>query len=60
MGRYATRVMCYMNNEHVGELVLSKQQIQEGVQIVAKQLSAQFHNAVVISVVPGESYLRLI
>ncbi|WP_220462959.1 hypothetical protein [Colwellia sp. MB02u-6] len=49
-----------MNNEHVGELVLSKQQIQEGVQIVAKQLSAQFHNAVVISVVPGESYLRLI
>ncbi|WP_372882324.1 phosphoribosyltransferase [Psychromonas sp.] len=42
-----------MKNKHVGELVLSKQQIQEGVKIVAEKLNAQFHNAVIICVVPG-------
>lgn len=42
-----------MKNKHLGELVLNEQQIQEGVQIVAKKLNAQFQHAVIISVVPG-------
>lgn len=42
-----------MTNEHVGTLVLSKEQIQEGVKIVAQKLNAQFQNAIIISVVPG-------
>jgi hypoxanthine phosphoribosyltransferase len=45
--------MGYMKNKHVGELVLSKKQIQEGVKIVAQKLNTQFHHAVIISVVPG-------
>jgi hypoxanthine phosphoribosyltransferase len=48
-----TRVVGYMGKEHIGELVLSKKQIQEGVKIVAKKLNIQFKNAVIISVVPG-------
>jgi hypoxanthine phosphoribosyltransferase len=39
-------------SEHIGELVLSKQQIQDGVRTVAQKLNAQFHDAVIISVVP--------
>jgi hypoxanthine phosphoribosyltransferase len=42
-----------MKNMHIGELVLSEQQIQEGVKIVAHKLNSQFQNAVIISVVPG-------
>tara|TARA_B110000208_G_scaffold181388_1_gene232071 strand:+ start:746 stop:1264 length:519 start_codon:yes stop_codon:yes gene_type:complete len=42
-----------MKSNYVGELVLSKQQIQEGVEYVAQKLNTQFSNAVIISVVPG-------
>ncbi|KXF82914.1 phosphoribosyltransferase [Enterovibrio coralii] len=42
-----------MNLSHVGELVLSEQQIQDGVKIVAEKLNAQFKDAVIITVVPG-------
>ena len=49
-----------MKSNYVGELVLSKQQIQEGVESVAQKLNTQFSNAVIISVVPVEFYLPLI
>jgi len=42
-----------MKTNHLGELVLSQQQIQEGVKIVADKLNKQFQEAVIISVVPG-------
>ena len=42
-----------MKSKHIGELVLSEEQIQEGVKIVAHKLNALFQNAVIISVVPG-------
>ncbi|MFA0085298.1 phosphoribosyltransferase [Vibrio sp. 10N.261.51.F12] len=41
------------DHPHLGELVLSTQQIEEGVEIVATKLNKQFTDAVVISVVPG-------
>lgn len=40
-------------NKHIGELVLSEQQIRAGVAQVAEALNQQFSEAVVISVVPG-------
>ncbi|MFM2483511.1 phosphoribosyltransferase [Celerinatantimonas yamalensis] len=42
-----------MKKEHIGELVLSEQQIQDGVKVVAQKLNERFDNAVIISVVPG-------
>lgn len=42
-----------MGNSHVGEIVLTEQQIQAGVDEVANQLNRQFSGAVVITVVPG-------
>jgi len=42
-----------MRSNHVGELVLSEKQIQEGVKIVAHKLNSLFQEAVIISVVPG-------
>ncbi|EHK2924982.1 hypoxanthine phosphoribosyltransferase [Vibrio parahaemolyticus] len=42
-----------MKSPHIGELVLSEQQIQKGVEIVADKLNSQFSDAVVITVVPG-------
>lgn len=41
-----------MKNNYIGELVLSQQQIKEGVNIVAKKLNERFQDAVIISVVP--------
>ncbi|CAM4153256.1 hypothetical protein [Vibrio agarivorans] len=42
-----------MDSAHIGELVLSEQQIQQGVEIVADKLNSQFSEAVIITVVPG-------
>ncbi|MDN2482645.1 phosphoribosyltransferase [Vibrio agarivorans] len=42
-----------MKSAHIGELVLSEQQIQQGVEIVADKLNSQFSEAVIITVVPG-------
>lgn len=42
-----------MKSKHIGELVLSRKQIQEGVRIVADKLNMQFQDAVIITVVPG-------
>lgn len=42
-----------MKNRHIGELVLSEQQIRDGVQLVAEKLNAEFQDAIVITVVPG-------
>ena len=42
-----------MKNNYIGELVLSRQQIKEGVSIFAKKLNERFQDAVIISVVPG-------
>lgn len=42
-----------MSSSHIGELVLSEQQIQDGVEVVANKLNSQFSDAVVITVVPG-------
>lgn len=42
-----------MTSQHIGELVLSEQQIQEGVLKVAQQLNQNFTEAVIITVVPG-------
>jgi len=42
-----------MKSDCIGELVLSEAQIHKGVKIVALKLNTQFHNAVIISVVPG-------
>ena len=42
-----------MKSKHIGELVLSEKQIQDGVKIVADKLNTRFQNAVIISVVPG-------
>ncbi|AXT72961.1 phosphoribosyltransferase [Vibrio sp. dhg] len=38
---------------YVGEVVLNEAQVQEGVKRVAQQLNQQFHDVVVITVVPG-------
>ena len=42
-----------MNKSHIGDLVLSEQQIQDGVATVANILNSKFSSAVIISVVPG-------
>lgn len=42
-----------MQLKHIGDLVLSSQQIQDGTQIVADKLNNTFQDAVIISVVPG-------
>ncbi|KUI98222.1 phosphoribosyltransferase [Vibrio sp. MEBiC08052] len=42
-----------MKSSHIGELVLSEQQIRAGVKTVAEQLNHQFKDAVVITIVPG-------
>lgn len=42
-----------MDLSHVGELVLSEEQIQQGVAAVAAKLNAEFSDAVIITVVPG-------
>ena len=42
-----------MRNPIFGETVLSKQDIELGVQVVAKRLNERFKEAVVITVVPG-------
>ncbi|GAL11769.1 hypoxanthine-guanine phosphoribosyltransferase [Vibrio astriarenae] len=42
-----------MDLSHVGELVLSEEQIQQGVAAVADKLNAEFSDAVIITVVPG-------
>lgn len=42
-----------MKSKHIGELVLSEQQIRDGVEIVADKLNRQFSEAVVITIVPG-------
>lgn len=42
-----------MDSTKLGELVLSQQQIEQGVALVAEKLNNTFQNAVIISVVPG-------
>ncbi|GEM79061.1 phosphoribosyltransferase [Vibrio superstes] len=42
-----------MQKQYIGELVLSTEQIAEGVSIVANMLNQAFDEAVVITVVPG-------
>lgn len=42
-----------MDSPHIGELVLSEQQIREGVRSVASALNQQFSEAVIVTVVPG-------
>ncbi len=42
-----------MKSKHIGELVLSEQQIRQGVKIVSDKLNEKLEDAVVISVVPG-------
>ncbi|PMO36525.1 phosphoribosyltransferase [Vibrio breoganii] len=42
-----------MKSKHIGELVLSEQQIRVGAKIVADKLNEEFDDAVVITVVPG-------
>ncbi|WNJ97759.1 phosphoribosyltransferase family protein [Vibrio ruber] len=42
-----------MKSSHIGELILSEQQIRAGVKTVAEQLNHQFKDAVVITIVPG-------
>lgn len=44
-----------MNTQHIGSLVLSQQQIQQGVEKVAKILNQKYQNeeVVVITIVPG-------
>ncbi|MGF1681643.1 phosphoribosyltransferase [Photobacterium minamisatsumaniensis] len=42
-----------MKNPHVGEMVLSKEQIEEGANTVAGMLNKVFKEAVIITVVPG-------
>ncbi|GAD79574.1 phosphoribosyltransferase [Vibrio ezurae] len=42
-----------MNCPHIGELVLSETQIQQGVAQIADELNALFTHAVVLTVVPG-------
>lgn len=42
-----------MKSSHIGDLVLSEKQIQQGVNIVADKLNQEFTDAVVITVVPG-------
>lgn len=42
-----------MVNQQIGELVLSEQQIQDGVVNIAQRLNRDFQNAVIITVVPG-------
>ena len=42
-----------MKSKHIGELVLSKSEIQNGVKKVARLLNAEFTEAVIITVVPG-------
>jgi len=40
-------------NSYIGDVVLNKTQIREGVKQVAQQLNQQFDNAVIITIVPG-------
>lgn len=42
-----------MKNGHIGQLVLSEQQIRDGVKVVAQKLNEKFDHVVIISVVPG-------
>ena len=42
-----------MPNQHIGELVLSTEQIRAGVSAVAQRLNERYQSAVVITVVPG-------
>ncbi|ASI91763.1 MULTISPECIES: phosphoribosyltransferase [Vibrio] len=42
-----------MKSKHIGELVLSTEQIQDGVIAIADVLNNDFESAVIISVVPG-------
>jgi hypoxanthine phosphoribosyltransferase len=44
-----------MNTQHIGDLVLSQQQIQQGVEKVAKMLNQKYQgeDVVVITIVPG-------
>lgn len=45
-----------MNTSNIGELVLSEQQIQTGVERVANELNQHFKRAVIITVVPGGAF----
>ncbi len=42
-----------MSNDYIGDIILSEDAIQNGVEKVAQQLSEQYRSAVVITVVPG-------
>lgn len=42
-----------MNTKHIGECVLSEEDIAKGVEVVAEKLNKNFARAVIISVVPG-------
>lgn len=42
-----------MKSKNIGELVLSQQQIRDGVSVVAQNLNDKFQDAVIVSVVPG-------
>jgi hypoxanthine phosphoribosyltransferase len=46
-----------MKNSHIGELVLSTDQIQKGGQAIAGKLNAHYQDAVIITVVPEGSSL---
>lgn len=42
-----------MRNNHVGHIVINESTIADGVTKVARQLNSRYHEAVVITVVPG-------
>jgi hypoxanthine phosphoribosyltransferase len=42
-----------MKNPHIGQCVLSQEQIRSGVELVAQKINDNFADVVVISVVPG-------
>jgi hypoxanthine phosphoribosyltransferase len=42
-----------MSSDYIGDIILSEDAIQNGVEKVAQQLSEQYRSAVVITVVPG-------
>jgi len=42
-----------MKNPHIGQCVLSEEQIRHGVELVAQRINDNFSDVVVISVVPG-------
>ena len=42
-----------MRNNHVGQIVMNESTIADGVTKVARQLNSRYHEAVVITVVPG-------